>query len=184
MTVRNLGKAGVGADGDATDASMSSTSFMSMLSTLLSAVRMIGVGLVMVDGVREEDGVEFFDRLRIETFANGESGWPGAGIGMLVRSGLGAFGSLRRMVLARLAIRRTIVGVDGTLLGARDELLDDAEDGGRVMVGAAGFVALVCLPRVGDGTRVGDAVLEAAAAFGVFFSGVEGVTLIAAVRFT
>lgn len=74
------------------------------------------------------------------------------------------------------------LGVDGTLPGVLDE---DAEDGGRATGEAGGWTAFVCLLRVGDGTRVGDGCLSGVA-FDIFlsFSGVFGVTLIAAVRFT
>lgn len=184
LMVWNLGKAGVGADGDAICESINSTSLASMLSVLSSAVKMIGVGLVMSEE-REEDGVgPRDDFLRTETFAKGES-W-----GILVRRGLGAGPEsvLRRTdPLERCAMRLTAVGVEGAEPGARDEPDEDADDGGRVIVAAAGLAVLLCLGRVGDGTRaVGEDVLDVFV-LDVFLSGVEGgegVTLIADVRLT
>ena len=130
---------------------------------------------------REEDGVEFCDLLRTETFAKGDSGRPG--IGMLERRGLGACLSFRRIVLARFVMRRTMDGVDDALFGAREESLEDADEDGRAIGAGAGFAAFVCLLRAGDGTRVGD-VVRGDTPLGACFSGVAGVTLIAEVRFT
>lgn len=156
-----------------------------MLSVLSSAVKMIGAGLVISDD-REEDGVgPRDDFLRTETFAKGES----KSAGILVRRGLGLGPEsvrVRTDPLERCAMRLMMVGVEGAEAGAREELDEDAEDGGRVMVAAAGLAGLLCLGRVGDERRVGDVVRDAFA-FGVFLSGVDGedgLTLMADVRFT
>lgn len=70
---RIRGRAGVGAVGDTILDSMSSTSCASMLSMLLSSVRMIGVALMSDDDARIGDGLEFCAFLRATTSASGES---------------------------------------------------------------------------------------------------------------
>ena len=172
--VRNLGKAGVGAEGEATSLSMNSTSLASMLSILLSAANMIGVCRLECDWEREEDdGDAFCGFLRVDARGEGESG----GAATLRRRGLGAVLPLIRTDPPDRPMVR--LGVEGALPGVLDE---DVDEGGRV-TGEAGAPA--CLLRVGDGIRVGDGCLNEVA-FGVFlsFSGVVGVTLIAAVRLT
>lgn len=91
-------------------------------------------------------------------------------------------------------MRCTIVGVEGEW-GVRDELEEEADEGGRAdkvpaeLAEAEALAGLAELLRL-VGSRVGDGCLLDGVAFGVgvdgldFLSGVAGRTLIAAVRLT
>lgn len=177
--VRNRGITGVGAPGEAMDESMNSTSLASILSMLLSAVKMTGGGTGAGSFCFERvgDGLSFRGwALRADMAARGDSGGPRNGL-LLTRVEPPAF---------------RLVGVEGDW-GARDELDDDADEGGRVeaaLLAEEDVVTadLVTRDRVGD-SRVGESCREGAARDMVdavfdFFSGVAGWTFMAAVRFT
>ena len=185
---RALGIAGVGADGEATEPSMNSTSSASMLSTLLSCVMILGVGVAGTDAPRVWMIGPEPPCLRADIRPRGDSG----GAGIEPRRGLGLPLTLcKRRELEPLRMLPKIVGVEGELDGRDAPEPEDEEDGGRGRPARTdpdpdtggvevllNFEALVEVVRTDDGDDWGFVGPLS------FFSGVDDLTLIAAVRLT
>lgn len=182
------GREGVGAVGDATLDSMNSTSSASMLSRLLPSVSIIGVGVVTSDDdVRDGVGLELCAFLRATASVRGESC---SDENMLLRGlrlcAFGRFASPLALSENR-CIAEGVVG-EAAILEELEEEDDEDRDGMDSMTGGAGAAALEAFfTRVGD-ARTGDVRMRDGLDCGVgvftFFSGVAGLTLMAALRFT